>query len=105
MNFDSGRIRTHQSLFSHVYDHSLPDNGWPPVTWKGSGDHVPLSVQANGVRVPCRSQSQAARAPARGLLPDYASDPLAGTAGRRVPSFLQYFYFYFFIKFIENRIH
>ncbi|CAA7393092.1 unnamed protein product [Spirodela intermedia] len=36
-----------------------PIAGWPPVTWKGSGAHVPLSVQA-------------ARAPARSsrLLPD-----------------------------------
>ncbi|CAA7393119.1 unnamed protein product [Spirodela intermedia] len=23
-----------------------PTAGWPPVTWKGSGTHVPLSVQA-----------------------------------------------------------
>ncbi|CAA6657237.1 unnamed protein product [Spirodela intermedia] len=23
-----------------------PTAGWPPVTWKGSGAHVPLSVQA-----------------------------------------------------------
>ncbi|CAA7407446.1 unnamed protein product [Spirodela intermedia] len=52
-----------------------PTAGWPPVMWKGSG-----------VRVPCRSPSQAARAPARGLLPDCASDLLAGLAGRRDPS-------------------
>ncbi|CAA7401779.1 unnamed protein product [Spirodela intermedia] len=24
-----------------------PTAGWPPVTWKGSGTHVPLSVQPN----------------------------------------------------------
>ncbi|CAA6672543.1 unnamed protein product [Spirodela intermedia] len=23
-----------------------PTTGWPPVMWKGSGAHVPLSVQA-----------------------------------------------------------
>ncbi|CAA7394461.1 unnamed protein product [Spirodela intermedia] len=33
-----------------------PTAGWPPVTWEGSGTHVPLSVQA-------------ARAPARGYSP------------------------------------
>ncbi|CAA7393081.1 unnamed protein product [Spirodela intermedia] len=29
-----------------------PTTGWPPVTWKGSGAHVPLSVQA--ARAPTR---------------------------------------------------
>ncbi|CAA6664528.1 unnamed protein product [Spirodela intermedia] len=33
-----------------------PTAGWPPVTWKGSGAHVSLSVQA-------------ARAPAHGYSP------------------------------------
>ncbi|CAA7393120.1 unnamed protein product [Spirodela intermedia] len=28
---------------------------WPPVTWKGSGTHVPLSVQA--ARAPAHSYS------------------------------------------------
>ncbi|CAA6660773.1 unnamed protein product [Spirodela intermedia] len=42
-----------------------PTAGWPPVTWKGSGAHVPLSVQA-------------ARAPARGYSPTELSTPLAG---------------------------
>ncbi|CAA7409014.1 unnamed protein product [Spirodela intermedia] len=79
MNFDSGRIRTHANRppFSHVYDHSLPHSrlattGWPPVTWKGSGAHVPLSIQAS------RSS------PCSRLLPDCASDPLAGPAGRKL---------------------
>ncbi|CAA7409598.1 unnamed protein product [Spirodela intermedia] len=83
MNFDSGRIRTRggrpplsKAKSSCVYDHSLPHSrlataGWPPVTWKGSGAHVPLSIQAS------RSN------PCSRLLPDYASDPLAGPAGRR----------------------
>ncbi|CAA6658036.1 unnamed protein product [Spirodela intermedia] len=35
-----------------------PTAGWPPVTWKGSGKHVPY-----------RSPSQAARALARGYSP------------------------------------
>ncbi|CAA6657112.1 unnamed protein product [Spirodela intermedia] len=29
-----------------------PTAGWPPVTWKGSGAHVPLSVQAKPLE-PC----------------------------------------------------
>ncbi|CAA6675140.1 unnamed protein product [Spirodela intermedia] len=59
-----------------------PTAGWPPVTWKGSGAHVPLSVQAKPLE------------PLLAATPDCASDPLAGPAGRRVP-ILQYFYFYF----------
>ncbi|CAA7405105.1 unnamed protein product [Spirodela intermedia] len=60
--------------FSRVYDHSLP--------------HSRLAT--------------AARVPARGLLPDYASDPLAGTVGRRVLPFLQYFIFISCSSFISK---
>ncbi|CAA6674639.1 unnamed protein product [Spirodela intermedia] len=77
MNFDSGRIRTRGgrplSLQSPLACTTTPcpTAGWPPVTWKGSGAHVPLSIQAS------RSS------PCSRLLPDCASDPLAGPAGRR----------------------
>ncbi|CAA6673970.1 unnamed protein product [Spirodela intermedia] len=44
-------MRAHRAM--HVCFPSLvcmttpcPTAGWPPVTWKGSGAHVPLSVQA-----------------------------------------------------------
>ncbi|CAA7393114.1 unnamed protein product [Spirodela intermedia] len=65
MNFDSGRIRTRANCppppseegVTRVYflgkvpslactTTPCPIAGWPPVTWKGSGAHVPLSVQA-----------------------------------------------------------
>ncbi|CAA7407034.1 unnamed protein product [Spirodela intermedia] len=59
MNFDSGRIRTRAGcppLLRKVFLGKVPSlactttpcptAGWPPVTWKGSGAHVPLSVQA-----------------------------------------------------------
>ncbi|CAA6669590.1 unnamed protein product [Spirodela intermedia] len=36
-----GRIK---SSFSRVYNTPCPTTGWPPVTWKGSGAHVPLSI-------------------------------------------------------------
>ncbi|CAA6675660.1 unnamed protein product [Spirodela intermedia] len=35
-----------------------PTTDWPPVTWKGSGAHMPLSVQA--ARAPTRSYSPTA---------------------------------------------
>ncbi|CAA7392275.1 unnamed protein product [Spirodela intermedia] len=59
MNFDSRRIRSRAGcppLPRKVFLSKVPSLactttpcptvGWPPVTWKGSGAHVPLSVQA-----------------------------------------------------------
>ncbi|CAA6674671.1 unnamed protein product [Spirodela intermedia] len=51
-----------------------PTAGWPPVTWKGSGAHVPLSVQA-------------ARAPARGYSPTELPTPLRAQLASGSPSF------------------
>ncbi|CAA6665123.1 unnamed protein product [Spirodela intermedia] len=39
-----------------------PIADWPPVTWKGSGAHVPLSVQA--APAPARSYSRLCFRPA-----------------------------------------
>ncbi|CAA6674536.1 unnamed protein product [Spirodela intermedia] len=64
MNFDSGRIRTRagcpppseEGVMQVYFINKVPSLactttpcptvGWPPVTWKGSGAHVPLLVQA-----------------------------------------------------------
>ncbi|CAA7393267.1 unnamed protein product [Spirodela intermedia] len=49
----SGQLVVGQGVVVHAKIPSLactttpcPTAGWPPVTWKGSGAHVPLSVQA-----------------------------------------------------------
>ncbi|CAA6675755.1 unnamed protein product [Spirodela intermedia] len=101
MNFDSEGFEPApvQSPFSRVYDHSLPHSGWPPVTWKGSGAHVPLSVQAaraargySLTELPTRLQALAGRrrsSPYLWLLPDYTSDSLIGPAGRKREMYLQ----------------
>ncbi|CAA7395933.1 unnamed protein product [Spirodela intermedia] len=60
--------KTRQSPFSRMYDHSLPHSRL------ATGD-----MEGEWRTRACRSPSQAARAPARGLLPDCASDSLAGT--------------------------
>ncbi|CAA7409162.1 unnamed protein product [Spirodela intermedia] len=49
-----------------------PTAGWPPVTWKGSGTHVPLSVQAKPLE------------PLLAATPDFQPDRRAKTKG---PSF------------------
>ncbi|CAA6674644.1 unnamed protein product [Spirodela intermedia] len=58
-----------------------PTAGWPPVTWKGSGTHVPHRSSRSS---PCSR-----------LLLDCASDPLAVRLANGSPILL-YFYFYFF---------
>ncbi|CAA7401949.1 unnamed protein product [Spirodela intermedia] len=50
-NFISNAPRIALTRFSKVPSLACtttpcPTVGWPPVTWKGSGAHVPLSVQA-----------------------------------------------------------
>ncbi|CAA6655314.1 unnamed protein product [Spirodela intermedia] len=70
-----------------------PTASWPPVTWKGSGAHVPYLSKLS-----CSS-------PCSWLLSDCASDPLVGPAGRRVPPFYNIFYFYFlFFIYLKVRL-
>ncbi|CAA6659791.1 unnamed protein product [Spirodela intermedia] len=60
-----------------------PIASWPPVTWKGSGAHVPLSVQVKSLE------------PCLWLLPDCTFDPVgAQLAGGSL--YFAIFYFLFF---------
>ncbi|CAA7402654.1 unnamed protein product [Spirodela intermedia] len=81
------------SHFFRVYDHSLPHTCWPPVTWKGSGTHVPLSIQAKLL------EPLLVAIPRLCFRPTYRPDWPA--------PILQYFYFYFLkvkIEYVENII-
>ncbi|CAA7392249.1 unnamed protein product [Spirodela intermedia] len=63
------RSARNKSLSHTCMTTPCPTAGWPPMMWKGSGAHVPPSVQA-------------ARAPARGYSPTTLPTRLPRLAGR-----------------------
>ncbi|CAA7401126.1 unnamed protein product [Spirodela intermedia] len=71
--------------FSRVYDHSLPHSRLVTREWR---THASIGSSHSS---PCSR-----------LLPDYASDPLAGLAGRRVPPFCNIFILISFPLFISK---
>ncbi|CAA7406985.1 unnamed protein product [Spirodela intermedia] len=68
-----------------------PTAGWPPVMWKGSGAHMPLSVQA-------------ARALACGYSPTELPTHLRARLASGSPSFCLIFIFYlFFFIYLKSK--